>query len=132
VNHLHPSSLTPNTPKQVLQLADRFGAPRAAAAACRLLCATPPSSLDWSAVSAAYRLPAALRELTDFAAVMDWVRHGMMARLGDLEAALGDEEARRKLAALPFEAVVELLTNDGTRAASENSCYCERFDRQNE
>lgn len=109
----------------MLQLADRFQAPRAAAAATRLLLATPPAAADWAAVAAAYALPPGARELPALSAAAGWAREAVRSALGDLEAALRQEEAARKLRALPLAGVVELLEDDNTAAASENTAYCE-------
>jgi hypothetical protein len=120
-----PTQQTKPSPQQVLQLADRFGAPRAAAAAARLLASTPPPAADWSAVCGALGLPAALREAPAFSEAMAWARAAVRAELGDLEAALCRPEARRRLAALPLEGALGLLRDDATRAASENTAYGE-------
>ena len=77
--------------------------------------------LSWPSVLRLLNAPEDLRAAPAFAPLRAALAAAVRSRLGDLEAALGEEMRARDLAALPLRALARLLASSRTRAAGEAS-----------
>jgi hypothetical protein len=109
---------------QLLQLAQRYGAPKvveaAAAAAGIDLALVAEKGLPWAAVQAAYSSSAG----PPAAALRRYAADALQELFGDLEAVWATADAGAKkhdLLALPHAALKALLADERTRVASENA-----------
>jgi hypothetical protein len=86
--------------------------------------AEPPQlELAWDTVCALYALPPARAGNPAYAPLLAAAAEALHNRLGDLDAAWQGADAAEQLLALPFAALLRLLTDERTRAASENTVF---------
>jgi hypothetical protein len=102
-------------------LADRLQAGLSASAAARELAARP--ALEWDTAMAAFALPPACADNPAHAPLLAAAAAALQVRLGDLDAAWADERGAARLRSLPFAALSALLSDEGTRAAGENTVF---------
>jgi hypothetical protein len=106
---------------QLLVLADRYAVPAAVAAAGRAFKDCPAADLQWEAVCGACSLPASCAENAAFADVYSAAADVLQHTLGDLELVFADDEKQQLLVDLPHSALLQLLRDERTRVASENT-----------
>jgi hypothetical protein len=96
--------------------------PRRCGAAClsRLL-AVPLPALSWSTVSQVLRLPHAQLAARDAKPLVAACLDRLQGDFGDLEAVASAPPLLARFAALPFQAVLQLLLDERSAAASENT-----------
>lgn len=80
--------------------------------------------MEWDVAMAVYGLPSMCTDAgSPYASACAAAAATVQARLGDIDAALADEEARSALLALPLPALAALLRSDKTRASGEAMVY---------
>jgi hypothetical protein len=117
------SSTEQATLLQLLVLADRYAVPAAVAAVGRAFKDCPAADLQWEVVCGAYSLPATCADNTAFAAIFEAAADALQHTLGDLELVFADEQKQKQqlLLGLPHAALLQLLRDERTRVASENT-----------
>jgi hypothetical protein len=115
------SSTEQATLLQLLVLADRYAVPAAVAAVGRAFKDSPAADLQWEAVCGAYSLPASCADNAAFADVYKAAADALQHTLGDLELVFADETKQQLLVDLPHAALLQLLRDERTRVASENT-----------
>jgi hypothetical protein len=106
---------------QLLVLADRYAVSAAVAAVGRAFKDCPAADLQWEAVCGAYSLPASCADIAAFADVYKAAADALQQTLGDLELVFADAKKRQLLLELPHAALLQLLRDERTRVASENT-----------
>jgi hypothetical protein len=106
---------------QLLVLADRYAVPAAVAAVGRAFKDCSASDFQWKAVCGAYSLPATCADNAAFADVYKAAADALQHALSDLELVFADAKKRQLLVELPHAALVQLLRDERTRVASENT-----------
>lgn len=127
---LHPQVYTQQLPEgasqaDLLRMAavpDRFDMESCAAACLAALAAKGAAGLEWAVVTSLFSLPPGVMALQGAQRLRELAQQRLQVELGDLEAALEDEQGRRqRLLALPFEALLALLRSDQARVAYEST-----------
>jgi hypothetical protein len=108
---------------QLLLLADRYGVLKVAWAVTVAFASIPLADLQWATVQGLYSLPPGCAELDACKLLFAAAREKLQQELGDLELALVDNERRRLLLSLPQPALLQLLHDNRTRVASENTVF---------
>jgi hypothetical protein len=113
---------TPHAPTAAAPRSPHPPPPRSCGAAClsRLL-AVPLPSLAWATVSQVLRLPHAQLAARDAKPLVAACLDRLQGDFGDLEAVAAAPPLLARFAALPFQAVLQLLLDERTAAASENT-----------
>ncbi|WIA32899.1 hypothetical protein OEZ86_006070 [Tetradesmus obliquus] len=111
---------------QLLVLADKYAVPGAVAAVNRAFKETPVEQLLWETVVAVYELPAVYADNAAFADVYTAAADVLQHTLGDLELVFADQSDRQGskqqlLYDLPHAGLLQLLRDERTRVASENT-----------
>jgi hypothetical protein len=108
---------------ELLVLADKYAVPAAVAAVGRAFKALSSEQLQWETVVAVYRLPLVYAENEGFAAVYSAAADALQHALGDLELVFADQQGAKQqlLKDLPHAGLLQLLRDDRTRVASENT-----------
>lgn len=114
------------TPLQLLVLADKYAVPGAVAAVNRAFKETPVEQLLCETVVAVYELPAVYADNAAFADVYAAAADVLQHTLGDLELVFADQSDRQGskqqlLYDLPHAGLLQLLRDERTRVASENT-----------
>jgi hypothetical protein len=109
----------------LLLLADRYGVPKVLAAVSAAFTSIPAAQLQWEALHAVYALPAGCFDLVSCKALLTATCEMLQQELGDLELVWGDPSNSKQqlLLGLPLQALVQLLGDQRTRVASENSVF---------
>jgi hypothetical protein len=115
------SSTEQGTLLQLLVLADRYAVPAAVAAVGRAFKDCPAADLQCETVRGAYSLPATCADNAAFADVFKAAADALQHTLGDLELVFADEQKQQLLLGLPHAALLQLLRDERTRVASENT-----------
>jgi hypothetical protein len=108
---------------QLLLLADRYGVPKVLAAVTAAFASIPPADLQWSTLLALYALPPGCADLDACKSVFAVAGDKLQQELGDLELTWADAEKEQLLLSLPQPALLQLLQDDRTRVASENTVF---------
>jgi hypothetical protein len=106
---------------QLLLLADRFEVPKVQAAVLGAFSAVTAAQLEYQTAQDLLCLPASCAQQQGVAAVQRLAVQRLQQDLGDLEVNWNSEQLQQQLLQLPFQALLQLLQHDGTKAASENT-----------
>jgi hypothetical protein len=102
---------------QLLLLADRFEVPKVQAAVLGAFSAVTAEQLEYQTAQDLLCLPASCAQQQGVAAVQRLAVQRLQQDLGDLEVNWNSEQLQQQ----PFQALLQLLQHDGTKAASENT-----------
>uniref|UniRef100_A0A383W8E4 BACK domain-containing protein n=1 Tax=Tetradesmus obliquus TaxID=3088 RepID=A0A383W8E4_TETOB len=106
---------------QLMLLADHFDVPKVQAAVAAALSTVDVQQLDWDAAVQLLQLPPSCAQQPEFEAVRRLAVQRVQQQLGDLEEVWADPARQQLLLALPFEALRQLLQDDTTCVATENT-----------
>uniref|UniRef100_A0A383VDD8 BACK domain-containing protein n=1 Tax=Tetradesmus obliquus TaxID=3088 RepID=A0A383VDD8_TETOB len=106
---------------QLMLLADRFGVPKVQAAVAAALNTVDVQHIDWDAAVELLQLPPSCAQQPEFEAVRQVAVQQVQQQLGDLEGVWADPARQQLLLALPCEALMQLLQDDTTCVATENT-----------
>jgi hypothetical protein len=112
-----------HTMLQLLLLADKYDVPAVMAAVGSAFSSKSVEQLPWDAVTAVHSLPAGYAENAGMVAVYAAACDKLQHELGDLELVFADSEGQQQqqFRSLPHAAMLQLLRDERTRVASENT-----------
>uniref|UniRef100_A0A383W8I4 BACK domain-containing protein n=1 Tax=Tetradesmus obliquus TaxID=3088 RepID=A0A383W8I4_TETOB len=108
---------------QLLLLADSYGVPKVIGAAAAAFDSIVSADLQWETVQARYALPPGCAELDACKPLFEAAGEKLQDELGDLELAWADASKQQLLLGLPQPALLQLLQDDNTCVASENTVF---------
>ncbi|WIA40918.1 hypothetical protein OEZ86_004578 [Tetradesmus obliquus] len=100
-----------------------YGVPKVIAAAAAAFDSIASADLQWETVQALYALPPGCAELDACKPLFEAAGEKLQDELGDLELAWADASKQQLLLGLPQPALLQLLQDDDTRVASENTVF---------
>ena len=123
------SALSQQQQLQLLQLADAYSVHKVGFAACSSLSKLSIADLEWNTATAVFDLPESCSQLEPFDNVKAAAVSKLQGELGDLDVVWsgksGDQQQQRQqqLMGLPFAAIHQLLTDEQTKASSEDTVF---------
>jgi hypothetical protein len=117
------SSCSQEQQLQLLLLADRYGVPKVLAAVSASFAGIAAADFEWQTVMALYSLPPGCCDLDACKSLCAVAGDKLQQELGDLELTWEDAGKQQLLLGLPLQALLQLLRDDRTRVASENTVF---------
>jgi hypothetical protein len=106
---------------QLAALADCYGVTKVLTAAAAQLQKKDVQDIPLATAAAVFRLPEPCLQLGALSQLHKLAGDKLQQELGDLEVVWGDKDKQQLLLALPFGALLQLLRDDRTRVASEDT-----------
>jgi hypothetical protein len=106
---------------QLIVLADRYEAPKVAAAAAAVIRELPIEDIEWDTVFTVYGLPAGSAGLEACKQLQKVAASKVQQELGDLEWAWCHSNKQQVLLMLPYPVLHQLLSHSSTSVASEDT-----------
>jgi hypothetical protein len=106
---------------QLVTLAESYGVGKVVADAAKQLYKLSKDSMPLDLAASVFELPEACLELKAIKKVQQAAADKLQQELGDLEVLWGDEGKQQALLGLPFGALLQLLRDERTQVASEDT-----------
>ena len=122
------SALSQQQQLQLLQLADAYSVHKVSFAACSSLSSLSEEGIDMATAVAIFDLPGTCKQLKPYSSLKEAAAGYLQEQFGDLEIVWGGvgeekEQLQQQLLGLSFSALYQLLSDERTKVASEDTIY---------